>query len=308
MDLYSKPFQNFNRRKMRTIYFYTLIAFFICIGSVSSAQNSYFFNQKNLISVHASVNPRLVPMYKNNSGSYDMYGLNGLGKGTYYQYYDDENNLRSDHQKYNLMLNTSYGRVIGKHNIIGIEFNYQKHHLTVNSSANMGIDEYSYENSYEYTKKPFLLSTPVFNVFDLQLFSGRFDNSNIAPNKHLLTYGAGVRIFSLDKSQNYRKSSGEPYTDLAKFMHGYDDSFVFVRFSLNYTFRILITKNLSFDIGLNTNLTMTLDFDDLLGGIDGYDYIPKDFVAYSRDYVKSNLGSSTFFNMFYLRTGLSYAF
>jgi hypothetical protein len=117
----------------------------------------------------------------------------------------------------------------------------------------------------------------------------------------------GLRIFSLDQKQNYRKDKDTPFTDLSNFMTDYEQNFYFPRISINYTFRMLLTKNVSLDIGVNSNLTMTFNFDPQTGDPTQYDYTTDTSIAYGREYVESRLGHTTFFNIFYFRTGLSFA-
>lgn len=286
---------------MKNLYHYILISILISTAYSSNAQDSYFFNQKNLFSIHASYNPRLIP--KSNDKE-DYPGNIGIKKGTYYQYYNDKNVLVRDQQKSNLMLNTSYGRLFGGHSIFGIEFNYQKQNLTVNKNANLGPD---YDG--DYTIKPFLASTPVYNVFDIQLTYGYFESSNIAPNKHIFSFGAGVRIFSLDQNQNYRKDADTPFTNLSTFIGSYDENIVFLRLSMNYTYRILITKNVSIDLGINTNVSVSGGLDATLGIPNEvyYDYQSESGPMYSKEFIDSKLGHETFFNIFYFRAGLSFA-
>lgn len=288
---------------MKKLYYYILTIVILSTTFSSYAQHSYFFNQKNVFSVKASVNPRLLAMHNNKDKGDFMSYQEGIGLGTFYQYYNDENVLIGGDLKYNLMLNTSYGRIFGGNKIIGLEFNYQKTHMTISESSNSGF-QYS---EYNQTPIPFLISTPVFNVYDIQLTIGHFASTNISPNKHLITFGAGIRMFSLDEKQNYRSDEITPYTDLSEFMEEYDRSYIFARISVNYTYRILITKNLSFDIGVNSNLTLTTHFDPEEGNQYSYGYsIVKD-AAYRRSFVQSRLGYQTFFNLFYFRTGLSFA-
>ena len=290
---------------MKNLYYYILTIVLLSITSSASGQHSYFFNQRNLITVNASVNPRLMTMKSNSASSIGMYNDGGLGLGTFYQYYNDENVLTGGHMKYNLMLNTSYGRIFGRNKIFGVEFNYQKQHMTINENSNGG---YKYDQ-YGYDQKllPYLISTPVFNIYDIQLTYGLFNSGYLAPNKHIISYGVGVRIFSLAENENYRKDALTPFTDLSKFMTDYDKNFIFARLSINYTYRILITKNLSFDLGINTNLTLTADFDPQEGNPSSYSFDTGKGVAYRRDFVKSRLAYQTFFNIFYFRTGLSFA-
>lgn len=281
---------------MKKIYFYLFIGAFVCIPLHLNAQNSYFYSQRNLISLHIGFNPRLPAMNQDVISMEDKEGQ--LGRGTYFQYYDEKNELIKGNQKVNLMLNASYGRLFKGNKVIGVEFNYQKHHLTWNEGANVAkVDEFG-----NLTFKPFLTSNPVFNVYEVQVFYGSFLSKGTAPSKHLLTYGAGVRMFSLDQSQNYRKDSQTPYTDLSKFMEGYDDLLVYARISANYTYRLLLTKNLSLDLGVNFNLGIYMDMDH------GESYQSGDNgVAFDRYYIKSRLGAETFYNMLYLRAGLSFA-
>lgn len=283
---------------MKKIYFYLFLSVLMGVSFLSNAQNSYFFNQKNLISVHLSMNPRLVPMSQNNKSTGYFGSTPGIGRGTYYQYYDDKNKLSGEHKKLNLMLNTSYGRLFGGNKIVGVEFNYQKHYLTMNENANTG---YSLDGSGE-DFQPFIISSPVFNIYDVQLFFGLFLTGNTSPNKHLLTFGGGVRMFSLDKKQNYRQDAETPYTDLSKFVEDPDKSFVYFRLSMNYTYRILLTKNLCFDLGINSNFWVYLRMDN------GEQYTGGDYgIAYDRNFMKGKLGAQTLYNMFYFRTGLSFA-
>lgn len=289
---------------MKKIYFYIFVSILLCVSISSYAQNSYFFNQKNLISIHASMNPRLMPMSHDNEYVDEFSSSDGIHRGTFYQRYNEDNELVGGNEKINLMLNTSYGRLFGGHHIIGVEFNYQKHFLTMNENSNMG---YTYVDDYntDPEMKPFLFSSPVFNVYDFQLFYGYFFTGAISPNKHLITFGGGVRIFSLDQDQNYRKNSETPFTDLSNFMTAYDQNIMFVRFSINYTYRILLTKNLSFDIGFNTNLGLSFEMDA------AQEYQPGDGAengaVYKRSFIRNRLGTENFYNIFYLRTGLSFA-
>ncbi|HLV40860.1 MAG TPA: hypothetical protein VKY37_01180 [Brumimicrobium sp.] len=288
---------------MKKLYYYLLTVTLFSLALNTNAQNTYFFNQRNLITVNASINPRLMALKSNKSTG--MYSQDGLGLGTFYQYYNDENVLMGGHMKYNLMLNTSYGRIFGGNKIFGVEFNYQKQHMTINESSNAGYQDYNY--GYDQKVIPFLVSTPVFNIYDIQLTYGLFNSSYIAPNKHIISYGLGLRIYSLSENENYRKDALTPFTDLSHYMNDYDKSFIFVRLSINYTYRILITKNLSFDLGINTNLTLTADFDPQEGFPSQPGYALGEGAAYRREFVKSRLAYQTFFNIFYFRTGLSFA-
>lgn len=274
----------------------------------SNAQNTYFYNQKNFFSLKASFNPRLIPMRQDKVFGKDTYGNVGVGRGTYYIYYDDNNQLAVDQQKVNLMLNANYGRLFDGNRFIGAEFNYQKHHFTVNENANIGYEDGWYED-YDSHWIPYEISTPVFNIYDIQFQYGKFSSNYIAPNKHLWTYGIGVRIISLDQKQNYRSDSETPFTDLNDFMEDYDKPFIFFRASINYTYRILITKNLSLDLGFNLNAGAAMKDAAAMAGIPSQsDYITNNQSAYPRFFMKSNLSNETFHNIFYFRSGLSYAF
>lgn len=284
---------------MKAICFYLFLGVLACVPLHLGAQNIYFYNQKNLISFRVSMNPRLLAS-KQDTKSIENMEDGTLGRGTYYQYYDENNELVSGNQKINLMLNASYGRLFGGNKLIGVEFNYQKHHLTWNENANVvNIDEFGAS-----TTTPLLISNPVFDIFDVQLLYGHFLSGSIAPNKHLFTYGAGVRIISLDQNQNYRKDSQTPYTDLSKFVEGYDSPMVYARVSMNYTYRILLTKNLSLDLGANLNVGLYMNMDHGESYTVGSSY---NGVAFDRYYVKSKLAAETFYNMLYLRAGLSFA-
>ncbi|WP_107038478.1 hypothetical protein [Brumimicrobium mesophilum] len=282
----------------------TCLLSFVFISTVFSlsvtGQDSYFFNQKNMFSVRASFNPRLIPMRQDNNS----YSQDGIGRGTYYQYYDESNKLYENNQRYNLMLNTSYARLYDGNKIIGVEFNYQKHNLTMNENANW----YSYQEiDGSYITEPFLISTPVFNVFDIQILSGRFNGNFISPNKHLWTYGLGVRIFSLDQNQNYRMDVETPITDLENLIEDFDRVYVFTRLSINYTYRILITKSLSLDLGINANFGLYQEMDPVYGNPGQSFYDGGNSPIYSRYFVKNKLGHETFFNILYFRSGLSFA-
>lgn len=264
----------------------------------SNAQNSYFFNQKNLFSLHVSMNPRLMPMKQDNKYVDPYSSPDGIGRGTFYQYYNDDNELIGGNEKVNLMLNVSYGRLFGGRHLVGAEFNYQKHYLTMSEDSNIG---YPVGEPYGENPIPLLISTPVFNVYDLQVFYGYFISGSMSPNKHLFTYGGGIRMFSLDKNQNYRKNAGTPFTDLSQFVGGYDRSFIYARVTINYTYRIFLTKNLCLDLGINTNIGLYLDMDY------GEGYQIGNKVAYNRNYIRAKLGAETALNVFYFRTGLSFA-
>jgi hypothetical protein len=275
-------------------------------------QETYFFNQRNLISLHASFNPRLIPMgqndnFNNSLGAQDV----GVGRGTYYQSYDENNKLVYGNQNFNLMFNGSYKRIYNSNRIIGVEFNYQKHNLTMNENATLGYSYIDPFNSNEQVAIPFEISTPLFNVYDIQFLWGSFSDASTSPNKHLLTYGLGVRMFSLDQNQNYRFDANTPYTDLANYMEDYDEMYIYARLSMNYTYRILITKNLSLDLGVNFNIGLYQDM-EADGGLpmqSGYysEENPSDSPAYVRYFVKNKLGHETFYNMIYFRTGFSFA-
>lgn len=281
---------------MRKLYFYIVVGLLLWTPIESYAQNSYFLNQRNLISLHVSLNPRLIPMSKDNTQTNSMLGentLEGIWPGSFYQRYNDDNELVGGNEKMNIMLNASYAFIFGKRSLLGVEFNYQKHYLTMN--------EASTEPSQEGL--PILVSTPLFNVYDLQLFYGFFSSGTIAPNKHLFTFGAGARIFSLDQDHNYRKDAETPYTNLANYMEGYDESFVYFKTSINYTYRILLTKNLSFDIGVNANIGLSLNMDSG----EGYFQYHVNGPYYDRSFVKNKLGAETMLNILYFRAGLSLA-
>ncbi|WP_417266665.1 hypothetical protein [Brumimicrobium sp.] len=287
---------------MRNLYPYILTFVIISTAFYNQAQNSYFFNQRNIFTVNASYNPRLVPILRSNSFDANYYETS-LGLGTYYQRYDKDDVLVGGHNKHNLMLNLAYGRIFNRNKVIGLEFNYQKHRMTINENPTSGYNNYYYEEDLE----PYIVSTPVFNIYDIQFTYGLFNSNHLAPNQHLISYGVGVRIFSLDKKENYREDPSTPYTDLSYFLADYEKNFIFARLSLNYTYRILLSKNLSFDLGVNSNITLTTEFDPYAGDPSGYDFANNKKVAYSREYIKSRLGNYSFFNIFYFRTGLTFA-
>lgn len=288
---------------MRNLYTYILTFVIISTAFYNQAQDSYFFNQRNIFTVNVSYNPRLVPILRSNSFDGNYYDETSLGMGTYYQRYNEDNVLVGGHKKHNLMLNLAYGRVFNRNKVIGLEFNYQKQRMTFNENSMSGYSSYYYEEN----PMPYVVSTPVFNIYDVQFTYGLFNSNHLAPNQHLISYGVGVRIFSLDKNENYRQDALTPFTDLSDFLSDYEKNFVFARLSLNYTYRILLTKNLSFDLGVNTNITLTTEFDPYTGNPSGYNYANNKKVAYSREYIKSRLGHYSFFNIFYFRTGLTFA-
>ncbi|WP_146194194.1 hypothetical protein [Brumimicrobium oceani] len=290
-----------------SLFSFLMLGFF----PIALGQDNYFFNQRNIFSVNASFNPRLIPMNQNGSFNDEMGASNaGIGRGTYFQGYNENNELVSDFQNFNLMLNTSYMRLYNANRIVGVEFNYQKHNLTMNENA---VLEYKYDpfDADKDIEVPFEISTPVFNVYDVQFLWGVFSDATISPNKHLFTCGLGVRMFSLDQKQNYRFDEATPYTDLENYMEDYDKMYIFTRFSMNYTYRILITKNLSFDLGVNLNIGLYQDM-EADGGLpmqSGYysEENPIESPAYARYFVKNKLGHETFYNMIYFRSGLSFA-
>lgn len=288
---------------MKNLYQYIIAALLIGFTQSSFSQNTYFFNQKNIFSVHASFNPRLIPMGQNNLDNTNIGEHIGVGRGTYYIYYDENNKLVGEHQKTNLMLNFNYGRLLGGENLIGVEFNYQKHHFTMNKNANNGYQEDDYSSGLI----PYEISTPVFNTYDIQFQYGRFTSANLAPSKHLWTYGLGIRLISLDQKQNYRSDSETQFTDLNDFMEDYDKPFVFVRFSTNYTYRILITKNLSFDLGVNFNIGLAAMHAEVVDGIPSTHDYSLNNSAYQRSFIKAKLSHETLYNIFYFRSGLSFA-
>src|SRR5690554_6951889 len=126
---------------MTKTLFYTIAFLLTGISFSSFGQHSYFFNQKNVFSVRTNFNPRLIPIRQNDSNDGMGGAEEGVGRGTYYQYYDESNNLVGGHQKVNVMLNTSYKRLFGGNKFFGVEFNYQKHNFTMNENANMGYKE-----------------------------------------------------------------------------------------------------------------------------------------------------------------------
>ncbi|RYM35673.1 hypothetical protein ERX46_01390 [Brumimicrobium glaciale] len=288
---------------MKNLHLIIFACLLFCFSQSTYGQSTNFFNQKNIFSVRASFNPRLIPIGQNGNYTDDgMYANEGVGRGTYYQYYDQNNKLVGGDQKFNLMLNASYKRIYNSDKVIGVEFNYQKHNLTINETANIGFTEDDYDIS-----KPFLISTPVFNTYDIQILLGSFSDAVLAPNQHLFTYGLGVRMFSLDQDQNYRIDSETPITDLDDFLDDYEKVFIYTRFSMNYTYRMLITKNLSLDLGLNFNIGLYQDMDAVDNLPMEYGYFTGESAAYSRNFVRNKLGHETFFNMLYFRTGLSFA-
>lgn len=291
---------------MNNLFNYIFTCLLLCISQITYAQDSYFFNQKNIISVHASFNPRLIPLGQNSMYGVGMYQNTGVGRGTYYQYYDESNKLMGGNQKFNVMFNGSYKRIYNDNRIVGVEFNYQKHNLTMNANANMGYQT-NPNDPYSDILSQFNISTPVFNVYDLQFLWGTFSDATIAPNKHLFTYGLGVRMFSLDQDQNYRQDEDTPYTDLADYMDEYDKKYIYARLSMNYTYRILITKNLSLDLGVNFNLGLYQEMEPQDGLPMEYGFFTDEGPAYSRTFVKNQLGHETFFNMIYFRSGFSFA-
>ncbi|RFC55561.1 hypothetical protein [Brumimicrobium aurantiacum] len=271
------------------------------VSQNSIGQDAYFYNQKNIFSIRANFNPRLIPLSQNQGSPY------GVGRGTYYLRYNENNELLGGHQKMNLMLNANYARLYNGNKVIGFEVNYQKHHFTMSENAIDFIhsDSDGYYNDIEI---PYHISTPIFNTFDFQVQFGSFSSSYIAPNKHLWTYGFGIRLFSLDQNQNYRKDSETPYTDLDTYMEDYDKPFIFYRFSVNYTYRTLITKNLSFDIGFNLNAGLAaMKAEAVEGDPSTYGSIYGDEYAYNRYFIQAKLAHETFYNIIYFRTGLSFA-
>ncbi len=275
-----------------TLYIIVFQLMLVSTFNSFAQKHSYFYNQKNSFAIRASINPRLIPM-SNNRGD-------ALDGGTYFQGYDKNNKRVRGDEKVNLMLNLSYGRLFGGNKIIGAEFNYQKHHLTVNRKLFVDNDNID-PDSYEKKGIPFLSSSPIFNVYDINVFFGHFKKSALAPSQHLFQYGFGVRMSSLNTKQNYRMDANTPITDLSKFVEGPDDNYLSLRFTFSYTYRILLTKNLNLDLGLSTCVGLSL----VQGGL--YTFNENEPI-YNKYYIETRLKFENFMNILYFRSGLSFDF
>src|SRR5690554_4646740 len=103
-------------KTMRNLYPYILTFVIISTAFYNQAQNSYFFNQRNIFTVNASYNPRLVPILRSNSFNTNYYKTS-LKLKTYYQHYNKDDILIGGHNKHNLILNLTYGRIFNKNKI-----------------------------------------------------------------------------------------------------------------------------------------------------------------------------------------------
>lgn len=284
-----------------------VLSVLIATSHFATSQNKYFYNQKNFISLRLNFNPRIVAMTNNGKKPSE----DGTAYGTYYQEYNKNGILTKRKQNMNLMLNFNYGRLFAERYLVGFEINYQKHHLTMKKNGlylpkkDPNIIDF-YDSDYP---TPFSASSPIFNTFDFMLSIGRFSSKSLSPNKHLFQLAAGVRAFFLDKKQAYYYDANTPITDLSRFMEGYDKPFIVSRISLIYTYRILITKGLSFDIGASVNANISANFTPKDGAPTGYKAFNSgsNQPIYDRLFVKTRLGYESFLNIFYFRTGFSYA-
>lgn len=297
-----KQHQNYNMKKI--ILLFLLILFIVPSGF---GQKSFFYGQKNIFSVNARLSPRLFHIQNDNLGA------GTSGHGTYYQNYDENGRLKSGNQQVNLMLNVSYLRMVGRKTGIGLEFNYQKHHLTNHKELEYDYIHYDVDGyvGNNVVIDEFTASTPVFNMYEVKLIAGTFLGPNIAPGNHLFHYGVGFRSYSLDQNRQYYYDKDTPVTH-RQFMAGYDSNIMFLRFTVGYTYRLLLTKNLSLDIGSDFNLGGAIMGETYSGNNSfpqGYFYFENkaNNVIYDRPYVKNRLGKETFSSMIYFRAGLSFA-
>ena len=149
---------------------------------------------------------------------------------------------------------------------------------------------------------PVFSSSPIYNIYDVNILYGRFNTSSLAPNKHIIKYGAGVRMHMLNKNQNYRLDRDTPITDLSMLVEEPDRIYFNIRFTFSYTYRILLTKNLNLDLGVITNAALTFK-----SGAH-YNVYEEGKPIYDANYVDMRLGAETFWNMVYFKTGLSFDF
>lgn len=294
-----KQRQNYNMKKIALLF---LLVLFIVPSSFG--QKSYFYDQKNIFSIHARLSPRISVMRN------DVLGAGSSSYGSYYQHYDENGNLISGNQKVNLMLNASYLRMVGRKIGIGLEFSYQKHNMTIHENYSGLYTGYD-DNSIDYEEHDsFTASTPVFNVYEVKFIAGSFLGRNIAPSRHLLHYGIGFRTYSLDQSKQYHYDKDTPVTH-RQFMSSYDSNFTFLRLTVGYTYRLLLTKNLSLDLGADFNLgggnIMGLSSPESFP--EGYFYFKNEgnYEIYDRAYMKNRMGFETFSNVIYFRAGVSFA-
>lgn len=294
-----KQHQNYSMKKIAVLFIFILF-----IVPFNFGQKSFFYGQKNLISIGTLVSPRLFHIQNNNQN------YRSSGHGTYYQHYDEKGKLESGNQVVNLMLNASYLRMITRNMAIGLEFSYQKHNLT--NHKTLAEEFIYYQDLNDVVIEEFTASSPRFNMYEVKFIAGSFLGPNIAPGNHLLQYGIGFRSYSLDQKMQYYFDKDTPVTH-SQFMGGYENNFIFIRLSIGYTYRVLLTKNLSLDLGATFNLGGGNIFGDSYSGNNafpqGYFYFKDtpERIIYDRPYVKNRLGRETFSNVIYFRFGLSFA-
>ncbi|WP_107038483.1 hypothetical protein [Brumimicrobium mesophilum] len=214
--------------------------------------------------------------------------------GTYYYERDNNDELVVKQQKVNLMLNLFYGRLVRNRILLGVDFSYQKHHITA----------FEHELNPEYD-----IVNPVYNIIEIQGSFGIFLGQSIAPNKHLLQFQYGPRLFFI--KNNYNSDDGNSETELDQLYTTVDYKIPmhFMRFSVNYTYRQMLTENLNLDLGVTTNFGIYSTFLDPYSPF-YYDYYTGsiNFLTYSPSYMKSRLARETMRNILYFKVGLSYNF
>lgn len=293
---------------MKNLFIIILLSFLFDFSFQTYSQYDYFHGQKNVFAIHSNVMPRFSAMKKDRAiGSKNDNSM----YGTYYNEYDNNNQLIEKQQKVNLMLNVFYGRLVKRNILLGFDFNYQKHHLTMQEGGFKRI----YKNS-EGEKPPFLASSPVFNIIEAQFSLGFFLGRAISPNKHLLQLQFGQRYFLFDKNQNYRFDEETPVENLGEFVQFADLGNLGIkkwRFSINYTYRILLTENLNLDLGVTTNFGIYRDMHSYSGSPEEYEENYNYNSTYYEGvfpwlYVTNRLGFETVRNVIYLKFGVSFDF
>lgn len=92
-------------------------------------------------------------------------------------------------------------------------------------------------------------------------------------------------------------------------MQGYDKAITPLRLTVGYTYRILLTKNLSLNLGVDGNIGLFTGFTPQDGYPNGYLYFyqNENTAIYNYGFIRSRLKYETFFNIIYFRGGLSFA-
>ena len=272
------------------------VYFALALMTTVYAQDFGYLGKKNLISVSATGNIRLLPT------AIDDLPLLGDNIGYNVVKYDASNIAKHKKKYAKYDLRVSYARQIKRKLAVGLEFSYEKMNLTRASSS---VD----------------WSTPVFNAYGVMLTVTTNTADKLTPIGYSTTFGIGPKFYSFSANQNYRfaqQSDAEMsvlYPDYAKGMVGFN---IFWQPSV----RIAVTKFMLLDVGMRLqtgmvfkNGTKLTNGQEHIGNEsplyysngEQYEYIG-DTPVWTKEELVRDLRKEALFNLATFRLGLCFMF